>query len=62
MSHDHDGTPQPQSQPMTKETAMWYVQHTQGQLQAFLHADGNWYLYAPKPIEVPDQLPTVRSS
>lgn len=49
MSDDDDGRPQPGSQPMSKETADWYVQYTGGQLQAFLHKDGCWYLYAPKP-------------
>jgi hypothetical protein len=48
----NDGSPQPASQPMSKETALFYAELTKGQLTAFLHADGNWYLYAPKPVEV----------
>jgi hypothetical protein len=48
---DRDGgTPQPASQPMSRETALFYTELTQGQLTAFLHADGNWYLYAPVPV------------
>jgi hypothetical protein len=48
----HDGTPQAASQPMSKQTALYYTELTGGQLTAFLHAEGNWYLYAPKPVEV----------
>jgi hypothetical protein len=47
-----DGSPQPASQPMSRETALYYTELTKGQLTAFLHADGNWYLYAPKPVDV----------
>jgi len=31
---------------MDKATADWYVDHTQGQFQAF-ERDGKWYLYPP---------------
>jgi hypothetical protein len=44
-----DGKAQPCSGPMTREVADWYVQYTCGQLQAFLHEDGNRYLYASSP-------------
>ncbi|HKD97982.1 MAG TPA: hypothetical protein VKB69_10315 [Micromonosporaceae bacterium] len=46
-----DRSPQPGSQPMDKLTADFYVAYTGGQLQAFLHDDGNWYLYAPRPAD-----------
>jgi len=36
---------------MDKLTADFYVAYTGGQLQAFLHDDGNWYLYAPRPAD-----------
>jgi hypothetical protein len=52
MSNESDGRPVPGSQPMSKQTAEWYVAQTNGALQAFLHEDGNWYLYAPKPVPV----------
>jgi hypothetical protein len=41
--------PQPDSQPLSRETADWYVNYTANQLQAFQHDNGNWYLHAPKP-------------
>ncbi len=41
-----DGLPQPASGAMDKATADWYVDHTQGQFQAF-ERDGKWYLYTP---------------
>lgn len=44
MQDDINGTPQPQSQPMSKDVARWYVDFTGGQFQAFLHSDGSWYL------------------
>jgi hypothetical protein len=48
----HDGTPQPGSQPLSKEEAEQLVKRTGGQMQAFLASDGHWYVYAPKPVEV----------
>ncbi|HYS40817.1 MAG TPA: hypothetical protein VEO01_34835 [Pseudonocardiaceae bacterium] len=41
-----DGYPQPASGAMDKATADWYVDHTQGQFQAF-ERDGKWYLHTP---------------
>ncbi len=37
---------QPASQAMTEQTARYYEAHTSGQLVAFRHSDGNWYLHA----------------
>lgn len=39
-------SPQPVSGPMDKVTARWYVEHTDGQFQAF-ERDGVWFLYTP---------------
>lgn len=39
----------PQSQAMSRATAVWYQEYTKGALVAFQHGDGNWYLYAPTP-------------
>jgi len=57
-----DGKPQPASGPMDKATADWYVQHTDGQFQAFLGDDGQWYLYTPKPkpIGIQPKIPMDR--
>jgi hypothetical protein len=47
---------------MDKATADWYVQHTDGQFQAFMGEDGQWYLYTPKPkpIGIQPKIPTDR--
>lgn len=45
-----DGRSVSSSDAMSQETAEWYVEQTNGQLVAFLHLDGNWYLYAPEPV------------
>ena len=58
MSDGMGGRPQPESQPMSKATADWYVVQTGGQLQGFLHEDGNWHLYAPAPIAVQPKILT----
>jgi hypothetical protein len=44
-----DRAPQPASQPMSEATARFYTELTHGQLTAFQHPDGNWYLSAPQP-------------
>lgn len=36
----------PASAAMSEQTARWYEEFTRGQLRAFLHADGCWYLVA----------------
>jgi hypothetical protein len=50
-----DGYPEPASGPMDKPTADWYVEHTDGQFQAF-QRDGHWYLHTP------DQTGTEQSA
>jgi hypothetical protein len=45
----HDAAHQPASQPMSEDTARFYAELTHGQLTAFQHPDGNWYLSAPQP-------------
>ena len=44
-----NGSPQPGSQPVSRETADWYAKYTANQLRAFQHDNGHWYLYAAKP-------------
>jgi hypothetical protein len=48
------GFPQPASGAMDKATADWYVDHTQGQFQAF-ERDGKWYLYTPDSADGAEQ-------
>ena len=50
-----DGTPQPASHAMDKASADFYVAYTGGQLLAYRHADGEWYLYAPREAGVADE-------
>jgi hypothetical protein len=45
-----DGVPQPASGPMSKEVADWYVEYTDGQVEAF-EQDGHWYLSLPESRE-----------
>lgn len=33
------------SGPMSREVAHWYMDLTDGQFQAYQHANGQWYLY-----------------
>ncbi len=47
---------QPASQAMTEQTARFYQARTAGQLIAFRHSGGNWYLSAPTP-PVPATVP-----
>lgn len=42
----HGDGPQPASGPMDEATAWWYVEHTNGQFQAF-ERDGAWFLATP---------------
>ncbi len=43
---------QPASQAMSEQTARSYEAYTSGQLVAFRHSDGSWYLYASTPPAV----------
>lgn len=43
-----DGVPQPASEAMSQEQAVWLVNRTKGQFQAFPADNGRWYLYTPK--------------
>jgi hypothetical protein len=42
---EHDGTPQPATQPLTYEEATALEARTGGQLRPYLHADGSWRCY-----------------
>jgi hypothetical protein len=54
MDNEGHGFPQPASGAMDRATADWYVDHTQGQFQAF-ERDGKWYLYTPDPDDGVEQ-------
>ncbi len=45
---------QPASQAVSEQTARYYQARTWGQIVAFRHSNGNWYLHAPTP---PAMLP-----
>ncbi len=49
MSADEGSGWQPASQAMSEQTARDYQARTGGQLVAFCHSDGNWYLGVPIP-------------
>ncbi len=49
---------QPASQALSEQTARFYQARTSGQLVAFRHSDGNWYLHAPTP-PVPSMVPVT---
>jgi hypothetical protein len=51
VSNEGPGLPVAASQPMSRETADWYVSYTRGQFQAFEEADGSWYLYLTEAAE-----------
>ncbi len=44
---------QPASQAMSEQTARFYQARTRGQLVAFRHSNGNWYLHVAPPALLP---------
>jgi hypothetical protein len=55
VSNEGPELPAAASQPMSRETADWYISYTRGQFQAFEEADGSWYLYLTGPAEPGDE-------